>query len=270
MPILPVLQVLPTLKFIAADRYIYFSLTGIFFLLIWFFPVLQKRWAKISLSVITVAYILFLGFTSYHQTKIWENSETLWTEVISKNDKIADAWKLRAEYYKRNDNIHKALNDLNKLLAINAKEEQAFIDRSVIKGKLEDYEGSIKDCDAAIKLNDSLARAFSNRAYAYLKLKHFEQASLDANRALELDSTLAVAYFVKGRSIGTRERLSEAIGYFDKAIEYSPTYGAAYYIRGLAKIHLKDTLNGCEDLHKAAKLDFTMAEKYISRFCEGK
>ncbi len=267
LPVIPVLQFFPTLKFIAADRYVYFALTGVFFLIIHFIPALQKRKIKTATITMIVVYILFLGFRTQQQTQIWKNSETLWSDVLSKNSKIKEAWMLRAEYYENNNKTAKAVQDLNQLLKMYPLDQEALIYRSVLKKNLKDYAGAIRDCNSAIKLNDSAALAYSNRAYVYLRLEKFDQALSDANRALELDSTLPVAHYVKGRAIGTPDRLKEAIFYFSKAIELKPDYGAAYFVRGIARIYEEDTLRGCIDLHKAARFNHKPAEKYIKMYC---
>ena len=110
-----------------------------------------------------------------------------------------------------------------------------YINRSVIRLRVHDYNGAVADCDLAIVRFPSLGEAYVNRGAALINLNMAREA-LDALN--------------KGIEIG-----------LDKV-------HLAYYNRGLAKERLNDPRGAYEDYKKALELDptFTLAAEELKRF----
>jgi tetratricopeptide (TPR) repeat protein len=110
-----------------------------------------------------------------------------------------------------------------------------YINRSVIRLRVHDYNGAMADCDLAITRYPSLGEAYVNRGAALINLNMPKEALDTLN---------------KGIQIG-----------LDKV-------HLAYYNRGLAKERLNDTRGAYDDYKKALELDptFTLAAEELKRF----
>src|SRR2546423_1331988 len=110
-----------------------------------------------------------------------------------------------------------------------------YINRSVIRLRVHDYNGAINDCDLSIARYPSLAEAYVNRGAALINMNMPKEALDALNRAIELG--------------------------LDKV-------HLAYYNRGLAKERLNDSKGAYEDYKKALELDptFTLAAEELKRF----
>lgn len=113
-----------------------------------------------------------------------------------------------------------------------------YINRSVIRLRVHDYNGAITDCDLSIARFPSLGEAYVNRGAALLNLDKPEEALQALNKAI---------------TIG-----------LDKV-------HLAYYNRGLAREKLNDSRGAYEDYTKALQLDptFTLAAEELKRFSVG-
>lgn len=84
--LLTVIHIIPISRFVViADRYVYLSAIGIFFLLANCFSVLALDYKRYELPIIltTMIYLLLLSIGSYNRVKVWENSDTLKKEIRS-------------------------------------------------------------------------------------------------------------------------------------------------------------------------------------------
>ena len=110
-----------------------------------------------------------------------------------------------------------------------------YINRSVIRLRVHDYNGAIADCDLSIARYPNLGEAYVNRGAALI--------NLDMPR--------------------------EALDALDKAITLGlDKVHLAYYNRGLAREKLNDTRGAYDDYKKALELDptFTLAAEELRRF----
>jgi tetratricopeptide (TPR) repeat protein len=110
-----------------------------------------------------------------------------------------------------------------------------YINRSVIRLRVHDYNGAIADCDLSIARYPSLGEAYVNRGAALINLDKAQEAVEALNKAIQLG--------------------------LDKV-------HLAYYNRGLAKEKLNDIKGAYEDYKKALELDptFTLAAEELRRF----
>ena len=60
--------------------------------------------------------------------------------------------------------------------------------------------------------------------------------------------------------------LPEAIASYNKAIDLY-AFNLAYYYRGLAKIKLRQTVDGCQDLRTADSLKYQEAAEALKKYC---
>lgn len=80
----------------------------------------------------------------------------------------------------------KALEDYNKVVALNPNMSYAYYNRGNIKARMRDFEGALEDYTTAVRLEPNFAEAFYNRALTLIYLKDTKTACLDLSKAGEL------------------------------------------------------------------------------------
>ena len=142
-----VLQLIPVGSAIYADRYSYIPSIGYFFLIgILFnhFSERKKNYRILGLIII-FAYILMLSVMTFKRTKVWENSLTLWDDVLSKYTEVPIAWVNRGNVKYKAKDYQSAINDYNEALKLKPDHSQAFLNRATVKKEMGNLKAAIKD-----------------------------------------------------------------------------------------------------------------------------
>ena len=150
-----------------ADRYTYFPLTGLCVLIAWGVIDLlnsRERLAK-STPAIVVGLVLILMSAAWNQTRVWENSVTLFQHTV--------------DHTKRNDFAH---NNLGHALMLNGKTE-----------------ASIVHFKKALEYNPKFVLAHLNLAKAYRNLGRMTEAILSYKHILQLQPNHVVVHFELGK-----------------------------------------------------------------------
>lgn len=152
-----------------------------------------------------------------------------------------------------------------------------YINSSVTKFQLGDFEGALEDIEKAIEINQGFAPAFWNRASCKAKLGRFEEAIQDYTRGIEIESGDCKSYISRGRCKGhlaekksdpERETLiREAIEDFNVAIKIAPDDFDAWYARGWARAKSREipTEYAIDDYDEAIALNPNSWELYFER-----
>jgi tetratricopeptide (TPR) repeat protein len=269
IPISLVLQVVPVSSQIVADRYTYIPIIGFAFLLgLGYKTVLEnKPELKNMMTVILLGYLLLFVVLSYNRTRVWKNSLTLWSDVISKYPKEFTAWHNRANARAELGDLTGAIADYNMAIKIRPGRAEAYSNRGNARKDLRDFEGAIKDFNRAIELNPDYADAYSNRGIAKGNLSDFRDAIEDFNKAIELKPDYYEAYFNRGITKGALGDPQGEIEDYNIAILFKPDFAAAYFLRGMAKIEIGQKDAGCLDLQQANKLGLPEAYNEIRKYC---
>ncbi len=185
-------------------------------------------------------------------------------------------------------NYPAALQDFNKAVELDAKNEKALHNRGLVKYALKDYNGAIQDHTQAIALNPAYSNAYNDRGMIYYRQDNFAAALKDYNKAIETDPQYFLAYknratveyaqksydaadkdyakcielkaddadgYLGRGSIQTNlKNYAAAIKFYDKAIEYEPNNTVAVLNRGNAKYALKDVKGALADFLLITKL----------------
>lgn len=163
-------------------------------------------------------------------------SEKLLDEAISKNPALPYPYAERGYYRLMNSNLKGALEDYDKVLAMDKKDEESYLNRGLAKEKLKDLKGAFADYTEAISLKPDYERAWLNRANLLVKLN----------------------------------RTEEAIEDYTVAITWYPEYALAYYNRAIANNKLKKNREACDDLTQAIKLGSRVESGMKAKFCQSK
>ncbi|NTW34307.1 MAG: tetratricopeptide repeat protein, partial [Bacteroidetes bacterium] len=259
-----------------ADRYTYIPYIGIFFIIGKLFEKLSEKgklnYKKYFITILAFVFMAFSAIT-YGRVKIWENDDTLFSDVIKKYpDGGSTQYLNRGAFYmyyyaakvykddsvKREIYKKKAISDFQNSLKFKITVNDMVLVYSIIgkdKGDKGDFAGAINYLNEAIKFDNNYLTAYNDRACAKCMLKDYEGALKDYNKVIELNQKDALAYFNRGTTKDQLHDYTGAINDFDNAIKIDKKYVNAYFNRGTAKFKLKDYDGAYEDYNKVIALN---------------
>lgn len=130
------------------------------------------------------------------------------------------------------------------------------------------YKGALEDYDRALKINDKDPEIWLNRGIVKEKLNDLKGAFSDYTMAIELDEKYEKAWLNRGNVLSKQGRYKEASEDYTVAITFNPEYAFAFYNRAIARQKQKQTAEACEDLQKAESLGFVVTEKVKKEICK--
>jgi tetratricopeptide (TPR) repeat protein len=251
-----VLQVLAAGQGFLADRYTYVAYFGLFFLAATAFDsafrVPTRRPYMIAVAII---YMVALGGITWKQCGVWENGETLWTDVMRHIPSNPLPYLQRGLYYRSvaetappdqaPSYYAKALADFDQAVRLidsspDAKAEKvtAHNDRAKTLFDMNRNEDAIADYTKVIGLDATYAQAYVNRAAAYAKTGQRELALADLNWALTLDPKNAGALYTRALLYLETKRYDLAVRDFDSYLQIQPDDADVRAARNQARLGL--------------------------------
>jgi len=160
-----------------------------------------------------------------------------------------------------------ALSDLNKSIELNPNFFMFYYNRANVKLKLKDFKGSINDCNKTIESIPNFVLAYNIRGLAKNGIKDFKGAINDFDKAIKIDNNFASAYGGRGIVKSSLKDIEGAISDFDKAIKIDSKNHIFFVSRGGIKFFSGLKKEGCQDFQKAKELGFSDAQILINKFC---
>ena len=288
------LQLLPFGEVLYADRYMYIPIIGF----AWLLGLLLSK-LKIPVSALSFVLILLFSVFSFTRANAWKSALNLYEDIDKKypNQFIVLNSAGVENMFLNNDN--KALEYLNKAVAVAPLNYKGFYNRGLLYLKNNKPEEAIKSFNQVLELYD-YSKAYVGRATAYYMLQDFPKAINDANYVLKTEQNNTRAHFVLGNCYNDLNRLQDAMSEYNKCIELDKDeadfyfkrgivngkkqnfnacikdidiclklksdYYEAYYWRGVAKVNLKQ--NACDDFKIAAQKNYEPAIAAFNKFCQ--
>ncbi|MGB0929616.1 MAG: tetratricopeptide repeat protein, partial [Chitinophagales bacterium] len=236
-----------------ADRFTYIPYLGLFFVMGMGVDYLMQKfpkWRIVTLSLAATYLMVFAAYTFQH-SKIWKNSETLWTYTINHYPRAWQAFSNRADYYGRNKEIEKAMADYSSAIKINSGYESAYNNRGNLHFRLGQEQKALKDYNIALRIKPKNHRALGNRGAIYYRMGKYQEALKSLDKAIELRKNYTEGYMNRGIVYSVLKQYPNAKTDFDEMLRLNPNHTLGYYWRGLALQNMND--------HSAAIKDFTKA-----------
>ncbi len=219
-----VLQWLSIGNVITTERYVYAPYVGLSLI---FFHLLEKNILSIGIRWFIVGFmgLIFLGIT-YNRTKVWENSYTLYTDVI---DKYPD-------------------------------KGYGYYGRGIYLLEQQHLDSAIRDFTLAIDKEKYFPNAYLNRGNTYLMMNKIHEAKRDYKTVLDQKSTYKEAYFNLGYINYKENNYDQAIEYFLTGLNYGIKSNNLYYYLGLSYYHKNMKTEACKYL--SLSNNFKVMEAY--------
>ncbi len=212
-----------------ADRYTYIPSVGVLIMTIWGAYELTRRWRyhAVGLSLASAAAIIFCFALTRQQLGYWQDSETLFRQVleVTQNNYIAHF------------NLGAALNEKGQTDEA-IREFQEAIRLKPNYAKAHDYlgsaldhegqtEGAIREFQEVIRLKPNDADAYNNLGNALGKQGRIDEAIRQFQEALRLKPDDAAAHYSLGAALDQKGQIDEAISQYQEAIRLKPDYADA-------------------------------------------
>jgi tetratricopeptide (TPR) repeat protein len=269
--VLPVSQIIPVPPGIAADRYTYIPLTGFFYIISEFFYFLylnkfkHSMSLKITVSVILIVIITLLSFLSFQRCKVWKDSVTLWSDVLSKYPFVVEAYINRGMAYSQDEEYSQAMSDFDNAIRLRPDYCDAYNNRGAVYKKLGEYDRAIQDFNYALSLKPDDAEIYYNLGICYVQMGLDDKALLSFNKAIEINSFDSMSRNSRGNIYARKREFNKAIDDYTEAVKLNPYYTDAYNNRGNVYSETGQYDKALQDFTEALRLRPEAVNIYYNR-----
>jgi Flp pilus assembly protein TadD len=258
--LLLVLQFISVGSAIMADRYAYIPSLAIFLLIGIYSDKLFRKWGVRSIwtwivTVIISIWIIFLGFISVRQIRVWKDTETLWTDVISKYPNVEVAYKNRGNFYGKLNRMDEALRDYQALIQLHTKDAKVYSNLGNIYALRGETEKALESYGQSIRMDSLSYEAYMNRGITYARIRNFNAALSDMNKALKLSPSNTEIQTNRAYLLLDMGHYTEALEAYTLLQREFPGNDDLYMRRGIAYFNLKDFPAAIQDLTHCLNLN---------------
>ena len=291
-----VLQFVSVGAALMADRYTYIPSIGLFFIIAYYSDKIIGSKSgflsrlRIPAILVLTAYLIFTVSLSYERVRIWQNPETLWTDVIKTYPWVETAYKNRGNYYASLNQTDKALSDNLILVSLHSKDPtvysnlgniyglqgeteksleaysrsisldsmnyEIYLNRGVTYSRAKQFAKAMDDFQKALVLKPGAIEVYRNRSYARLEMGDFEQSIADYNILISQDSPSDVNYLNRGLCFYRLNKTDEALSDFRKCVSLNPGNGNGLFNIAVILDSRKNYRGALEYLEKARETGF--------------
>ena len=223
--IFPVLHIIGYNSAIIYERFTYLAGVGLFVSIL-SLDELLPAWSKSKLKIVGAFAAILMVFT-IQRIPVWKNGETLWTDVIQKDQTAEQAYNNRGQYYDDRGEYEKALADFNSSIAVSPGKPDAWNNKCVYYFRKKDWVNAIKANDVVLSIEPKHIDGLSNRGGIYFNEEQYDSALYYYNKAAEYSPKFASAYYNLGATYYKLKNFRTAADQFLKAINYFPEYSKA-------------------------------------------
>jgi Tfp pilus assembly protein PilF len=249
--LLPVLGFVPFLfqgHSTVADRYTYLSLLG---------PAIGLAWAGHrtrpcgTLTLVGLLVLGLIGWKSYTQVHVWQNTETLFTHALRVNPRSLLAHNNMGFTFAEQGRLDEAMAHYRQALQVRPDSPYTYNNFGLALAHRGNLEAAIAAYTQAIHLRPDYVNAHNNLGLALVRqgqpveaMEHFTQALAIVPDSAETHNNLGIA-------LAAQEKYGAAMQQFAHALQLKPDHAKAYFNLGMALSRL--------DQHNAAIAAMRMA-----------
>lgn len=257
-----VLQVISVGAVIMADRYTYLPYVGLFFMLGYGLDALVQKFpsSKYLVWAAIAGLNLFFLLRTRTQVEIWQDHDTLWTNVIDLYPNAGEPRKIRGHHYGKTGRIDLAIADFEAALRNNFQNVSIYEGLGNAYGTKGQIDKAVEMFNQALKLDSTNVSVRYNRSIA-LQNKNPQQAIVDLTYVINHSmQEKAVNYGMRAFVYLLTGNHAAAKPDFDKAISLDPQNPYYHLNRGQAKQMANDNTGAIADYQAALKLKPGMQE----------
>jgi tetratricopeptide (TPR) repeat protein len=254
--IVMMLQILGAGQGFQADRFTYVAYFGLFFIVAIGIENLMQTSSKYILpaGIAGTAWLVLLTAGSVKQVKIWDNSETLWTHVLSHYDQNATAWRNRGHYLREQGRIQEGTDDLRMAMKYDPDNGMLYNSLGKVYFDQGQYQPALEAYTKAISLETSVGEIYINRGASYGMLGNLQAALEDMNTGLRLNPEFLRGYLNRSLVHFNLGNFQEANNDLTTYLRYRPDSPNILYERSLTFSRLGNYQAAMQDIERSIQL----------------
>ena len=241
-----------------ADRYTYFSATGIFLAVTFGAGALARRFyvPGALLTVVAAGILAACLALTVHQLRYWRNAETLFRHAIAVTGENETAQLNLGAALESKGDWKGALIHYREALRLNTKSYEAFSNIGKILYEQGQPAAALEYCVQAVQINPGRATLHNNLALVLAELGRFDEAIQECSLAIQLDPRYASPRFQMGKLLLKKGLGTESIANLKEALTIEPdNYPMLVYVaRVLASDENPQVRNGAEAVALAVRI----------------
>jgi protein O-mannosyl-transferase len=244
--------------YFASDRYPYVASVGVFL----FIGLLITRMVRnaseskeqLTAGALSLLVVAPLGVLAYNQSMVWENTQTLFANVIQHYPESSHvAHNNLGNMYRLGKDLDRAIDEYNQALAIKPH-AKTYANLGAAYRQQKKYTEAMTAYQKGITLTPGSKEAHFGLGIVYAELGQREKATEEYRKALTIDPKYEEAYTNLGSVLLAERKVDEAITQYQKALEVNKFFPDAQYNLAVA-LDAKGDIDGAIDAYiRAASL----------------
>ncbi len=225
------------------------------------------HWGR-SLGTVAAAIVLLaLGWSTWGQTRIYQNLETLWRDTLTKNPRCWMAYSNLGDAFLLEGRISDAIGCYEQALRIKPDYFEAHCNLGSALEQTGKIEEAIGHYQQALRIKPDYIEAHNNLGIALEQAGRVKEAIEHYEQALRIDPDYAEAHCNLGSALAQTGKFEEAIGHFEEALRIKPDFAEAHNNLGMALEQTGKVREAIGHYQQALRInpDFTPAQNALTR-----
>ncbi|TSC58692.1 MAG: hypothetical protein Greene041619_402 [Candidatus Peregrinibacteria bacterium Greene0416_19] len=228
--------------YIASDRYAYIPSIGMILLVcliveaLWLRIPTMPRSPKSPRNVFILGIlglIGFFGFLSYRQSRVWQNTEALFTHALTVQPRAFVAHMALGSLYLRQGKLAEAAEHLRHSIELR-DHHKARTNLGHVYAKQGRWEDARREIDRARDIDPESVEPLLGLAILHTQAGRIDDALVSYDAVIAMQPRNAKAYLNKGSILLDQGRTAAAVAAFKEAIRIEPLFHQAHYNLGIA------------------------------------
>ena len=233
---------------------------------------IKLTWIRAGLVCLAV---VVLSVWTYQRNAVWENTLTLWTDVVKKSPNKARPHLNLGESLSELERFDESLDHYLAAIRIKPDYTKAYINVGNAMQRQERTDEAINYYREAIRLGPSFAAVHNNLGNILAKQNKIQEAIYHYTEALRLEPDSAGTHYNLAIALDSQGNIPEAVHHYTEALRLNPAFADAHYDLGVAFqkqarldeaiSHFKQALKIQPDLNRALNhlaLTYAAARQY--------
>lgn len=255
--ILPVSQIVPFGRVVAADRFSYLPSIGLLLMLWALVGALLRRFrrARIPVMVTAVIWLLLLAHGTYSRVGVWRREPELWSEVIERYPNESYPYTLRGFAYHQAGETGLALHDYRTAISLGPEDPRAYEWASFILTGEGKYRAAAELLRSALTAHPDTPELITAMGYMHLESGDKRRAREWFARSLAVDSTGETALYGMAVLLAGDGDVGDAERMLRRSLRYDPDFPQAHNLLGNILLDRGMVDSALTHLGKAARFE---------------
>src|ERR1043166_283977 len=270
--LLPTLGVITYGPQIVGDRYSYFPclgwavLAGAGVLYLW----KSKADGRIqpavfvSANALAVAFLIVLSVLSWQQTKIWHDSEKLWTYALALDQRSSFAHNNLGLVLAKRGALAEAIVEVRKAVEIDPASVESYTNLANFLAQQGSSKEAIAYLRRALEIDPNFASAHNTLGNVLADSGALDEAIEHFRQALGIDADSAMTHYNLARALAKRGDFAEALKEYRTALRINPTDPDIHNNLGLLLANRGSPDEAIQQFGEAVRVDPGYAKAYFN------